>query len=175
MFRGTYFPKVKHQIFETIKRFKVLNGKYILERYERDEAENLKKHVSEGNTVQDSGTPVVVVFEFILVLFLGSNDVAMPGETTAPTEFPATLPGVTIAHKALSGAAFTSLAETGLAGVSILPSHSVHIEIEETKTSKHEFRWIAQLLPLPQKFANKQSFKARDNVLLHQYVHKLVI
>lgn len=115
-----------------------MNGKYILERYGREEADNLKNHVSEGNTVQDSRTPVVIVFEFILVVFLGSNDVAMPGETT--------LLGVTIAHKALSGAAFTSLAETGLACVSILPSQSVHIEIEETKTSKYEFRWIAQLL-----------------------------
>lgn len=52
----------------------------------------------------------------------------MPGETT---KFPAALAGViTVAPKALSGAAFTSLVETELACASVLPSLPVHIQIK---------------------------------------------
>lgn len=54
----------------------------------------------------------------------------MTGETTVPTKFPAALAGVTVAPKALSGAEFTSLAETEPACASVLPSLPVQIQIE---------------------------------------------
>ena len=58
---------------------------------------------------------------FVLGVFLNSNVVVMPGETTFPTRFTATLAGVTVALKTLFVAVLASLEVTGLACVSVLP------------------------------------------------------